>query len=533
MDGEGISDGVPAERKVETRVKKKGRKVTVEKSAAEGLPEGWIKKIIITNRPGRKDRRDPFFIDPKSEYIFQSFKDASRYVETGNLGHYARKLKESDIEDDDSGLLLEPGDDLLQRNGKGINLLSSPSDEHSENCKVNMVLEDLGNKEEAKDVIEKQPIAKRVTRSQAKATKKEEVDNNVKSRLRSASSQSPVKKKEVRDSTEKQITRSEPIVMKKQKKKKKKKKKNELTNSVARRTSKRLAGIELEPTPELKTRAKSQRIVPPLNLDDGTPGKCKQPVDLAVTGGLQNTDIIPLNEEVASEQSSPKPDVCVEMEVQIEKICEPLVSRSGFEGDNKEMKTPLVWEQNPVFHLDGYKHKEEMSPVSPLSGQTCATKREKTTAATAISPLSSNVGRGNNSSQVMEKNANTNSNSFSSSSPSSSSAFDSTLADLWKDPCIAFAIKTLTGEESLTAATTSSDPNNNNQAKQKEVAVFSPETLGNVNTGSAYTSEDIWKDPCIEFAIKTLTGAIPIEPDARFKPRTSAAMQEHGGRQRK
>jgi hypothetical protein len=44
-----------------------------------------------------------FFIDPKSEYIFQSFKDASRYVETGNIGHYARKLKESDIEDDDSG----------------------------------------------------------------------------------------------------------------------------------------------------------------------------------------------------------------------------------------------------------------------------------------------------------------------------------------------------------------------------------------------------------------------------------------------
>lgn len=126
--------------------------VIVEKSAAQGLPEGWIKKLEITSRSGRKNRRDPvctldslffssliksehfvsfhifsynymfniwkisyvilgnawflflqFFIDPKSEYIFQSFKDASRYVETGNVGHYARKLKESDIEDDDSG----------------------------------------------------------------------------------------------------------------------------------------------------------------------------------------------------------------------------------------------------------------------------------------------------------------------------------------------------------------------------------------------------------------------------------------------
>uniref|UniRef100_A0A1J3E1X1 Methyl-CpG-binding domain-containing protein 13 n=1 Tax=Noccaea caerulescens TaxID=107243 RepID=A0A1J3E1X1_NOCCA len=532
MDGEGISDGSPAERKVEIGVKKNGRKVTVEKSAAEGLPEGWIKKIIISNRPGRKDRRDPFFIDPKSEYIFQSFKDASRYVETGNLGHYARKLKESDIEDDDDSgngknvLLLESADDLLPEekniNSKVISDLR---------IATSQVLEGLGNKEEAKDVMEKQPIAKRVTRSQAKATKNEEVDN-VKSRLRSASSQSPVKK-EVRDSTEKQITRSKAIV--------KKKKKNELTNSVARRASKRLAGIELEPTPELKTRAKSQRILP-LNLDDG---KCKQPVNLGGTGGLKKTDI-PLNEEVAksfSEQSSPpKPNVSAEMEVQIEKICKPLVGRSG-SGDDKKMKMPLVWEQNPVFHLDGYKHKEEMSPVSPLSGQTSGAtgkrlgrsspKANKVTS--LILPLSSNVVRGN-SSEVMEKNINTNTNSFSSSS-SSSSAFDSTLADLWKDPCIAFAIKTLTGEESLTAATSSAS--NNNQAKQKEVAFFAPETLGNVNTGSAdpgTTSEDIWKDPCIDFAIKTLTGAIPIEldePDARLKPRTSAAVQEQGGRQRK
>lgn len=128
--------------------------VIVEKSAAKGLPEGWIKKLEITNRSGRKNRRDPvctlyslffpaflisdqknilclstfsptihsqflenllcdswkyliwllqFFIDPKSGYIFQSFKDALRYVETGDIGHYARKVKESYIEDDDSG----------------------------------------------------------------------------------------------------------------------------------------------------------------------------------------------------------------------------------------------------------------------------------------------------------------------------------------------------------------------------------------------------------------------------------------------
>ncbi|KAL1198329.1 Methyl-CpG-binding domain-containing protein 13 [Cardamine amara subsp. amara] len=586
MNGEGIS-----ERKVEIRVRKNGRKdkVTVEKSAAEGLPKGWIKKLEITNRSGRKDRRDPFFIDPKSEYIFQSFKDASRYVETGKIGSYARKLKESNIEDDDSG-----------------------------NVKTVLDLEHMEKISE--DPIEKQPMAKRVTRSQAKSSKNEEdeafkrktpvspnaksEEDTVKSRLRSASSQVPGKESVMKEeavqqnSTEKRITRSEARV-----------KKYEPSNSVPRRASKRLAGIELEPTPELKTRTnKAQRIVPPddeptpelktrtkaqriVPLVDGTAGNCKQLVNPVATSGLKKTDIISLNKEVAksyNEHSSQKSNaaaaapasesinrVSAEMAVGIETIGKP-VGRSPYI-DKKKIKTPVLIsevELNPVFHLDGYKQKEEMSPVSPLSNQTSATKCEKTTAgkrmrrsspkakltsakATDISPLgSSEKGKhphpsdhgnaiqsrnhlGNElskpsivrgaCSEMMEKST----NSFSSS-------YDTTLADLWKDPCIAFAIQTLTGE-SLHLPNTpaiSSDPKNNH-AKQKGVA-FSPEKPGNVNTGSekpgfsgVSPGVDIWKeDPCIDFAIKTLTGAIPIgldEPDA--KPKVTAPTQEAEGRQ--
>ncbi|KAF8104992.1 hypothetical protein N665_0164s0010 [Sinapis alba] len=590
MDGEGISD----ERKVEVRVNKKGRKVIVEKSAAEGLPEGWVKKLVISNRSGRK-RRDPFFIDPQSEYIFPSFKAASRYVETGDIGHYARKFKESDTEDDDPGngkkvLLLESVDALLEKE-KNIDISvrnskrrrnSSSSGEHSENCKVNsdlssvtsQVLEDLGKKKDVKDLIEKQPIAKRVTRSQSKASKIDE-DIDVISRTGSASSQSPEKKsvmeeEDVRDSSEKGIMRGKATV----------KKKNELANSVERRASKRLAGIELEPTPELDTRTKAQRAAPP-DDDDGTAGKCKQPVNpIAATSGLKKMDI-PLTKDVTrscnTDHSSPKPNaaaasstsmnrVSAELEMQIEKI-----GRNG-SGDKKKMLLMTSQaELNPVFHLDGYKHKEEMSPVSPLSRKTCATKREKraagkrfgpksnkvtSTKATEISRLrSSNKGEhlhptlSNKSfessvvrgtcSEVMEMN-NTNSSS------SSSAAFDSTLADLWKDPCIAFAIKTLTGDVLClpnNTAAISSDPNSNH-AKQKGVN-FLPETPQNGNTYSGVSSEspppgmDIWKDPCIDFAIKTLTGTIPIgsnEPVVRPKPEgmtmTSSARQEQeDGRQ--
>ncbi|KAG7605789.1 Methyl-CpG-binding domain-containing protein 13 [Arabidopsis thaliana] len=720
MNGEGISDGLSAERKVEIRVRKNGRKdkVIVEKSAAQGLPEGWIKKLEITNRSGRKTRRDPFFIDPKSEYIFQSFKDASRYVETGNIGHYARKLKESDIEDDDSGngktvLRLEyvdkrSADDVLEkektiddvRRSKRRNL--SSSDEHSKNCKMtsdlsivtSQVLEDLGKKEEVKDPIEKQLIAKRVTRSQTKASTTEEVVVDLKRNLSSSNaksekdsvnssvrSQKPkkeavMKEEEEQDSSEKRITRS-----------KVEEKKNELSNSVARRTSKRLAGIELEPTPELKTRAKVQRIVPlddeptpelktrtkvqrvvppddeptpelktrtkiqrivppddepTLELktrtkvqrilppddeltpelksrtkvqrivppddeltpefktrtkvqqrippDDGRAGKCKQPVNHVTTSGSKKTEI-PLNKEVAqscNEQSSQKPHaaaatsnnrVSADSAVGIQNIGKAVGRKPS--KDKKTLKSPLiVYELNPVFHLDGYKQKEEMSPVSPLSCQTSATKCEKTAAGkrvgrsspkanlttsvkpTQISPLRSpNKGKqphpSDSGSAIQRRNklANEYSNSsvvrgtcsevMEKSTNSFSSAFDSTLADLCKDPCIAFAIKTLTGESLclLNTPAISSNPINNH-TKQKGVS-FTPETPGNVNTCSEKLvfpspppGADIWQDPCIDFAIKTLTGAIPIgldEPDTKSKSQgmtsTTAATQEAKGRQ--
>ncbi|KAJ4875770.1 Methyl-CpG-binding domain-containing protein 13 [Raphanus sativus] len=559
MDGDRISDELLAERKVEIIVKKNGRKVIVEKSAAEGLPEGWIKKLVISNRSGRK-RRDPFFIDPQSEYIFPSFKAASRYVVTGDIGHYARKFKESDNEDDDDSenaknvLLLESADALLDKE-KNIDINSkrrrnsSSSGEHSENCKVNsdlssvtsQVLEDLGKK---KDLIENQPIAKRVTRSQTKANETEE------DVLRSASSQSPekrsvsVKEEDVRDSSEKQIMRNKAIV-----------KKNELANGVPRRASKRLAGIELEPTPELVTRTKPQRVAPP-DDDNGTAGKCKQPVNpIATTSGLKKMDT-PLTKDVTrscnTEHSSPKPNAAAvstsrnhmsaELGMQIGKMGKPV--------DKKKMKMPLTTseaELNPVFCLDGYKQKEEMSPVSPLSRKTCATKREKTAAGKRFgskgnkvtSPkatydngnvtqmrnklsnnlFESSVVRGT-SSEVMEMN--NNNNTFS----SSSAAFDSTLADLWKDPCIAFAIKTLTGDTlhlPNNTAAISSDPNTNH-AKQKG-ATFLPETP-TVSTESP--GMDMWKDPCIDFAIKTLTGAIPItgsnEPVVKPKPKETMTM---------
>ncbi|KAK2973082.1 hypothetical protein RJ640_023012 [Escallonia rubra] len=66
------------------------------------------------------------------------------------------------------------------------------------------------------------------------------------------------------------------------------------------------------------------------------------------------------------------------------------------------------------------------------------------------------------------------------------------LTDLWTDPCIEFAIKTLTGAIPI---------------GDENIAYENPGSPLDLPLG------ELWTDPCIEFAVKTLTGAIPVGDD--------------------
>ncbi|KAI9161602.1 hypothetical protein LWI28_018983 [Acer negundo] len=87
--------------RVEFRFRKNGRKdkVLIERAEPEGLPPGWIKEIKVS-KSAHKVRRDPFYIDPVSGYIFRSMRDVSRYLETGDVGRLATKPKEKHSQDD-------------------------------------------------------------------------------------------------------------------------------------------------------------------------------------------------------------------------------------------------------------------------------------------------------------------------------------------------------------------------------------------------------------------------------------------------
>ncbi|CAM8893772.1 unnamed protein product [Rhodiola kirilowii] len=72
------------------------QKVSFERVPAEGLPPGWIKEIKIQKIRG-KIRRDPYYTDPISGYVFRSLKDSLRYIETGEPGRLAFKPKSPDV----------------------------------------------------------------------------------------------------------------------------------------------------------------------------------------------------------------------------------------------------------------------------------------------------------------------------------------------------------------------------------------------------------------------------------------------------
>ncbi|XP_022759880.1 methyl-CpG-binding domain-containing protein 13-like isoform X2 [Durio zibethinus] len=72
-------------------------KVVIKKSTADDLPAGWVKEVKI-KRDANGVRRDPYYTDPASGYVFRSKKAVLRYLETGEIGRdaFLPKNKHSD-----------------------------------------------------------------------------------------------------------------------------------------------------------------------------------------------------------------------------------------------------------------------------------------------------------------------------------------------------------------------------------------------------------------------------------------------------
>ncbi|KAL1556830.1 hypothetical protein AAHA92_12403 [Salvia divinorum] len=72
--------------------------VAVECTTDVDLPEGWIKEIR-TSKSGNKIRKDPFYTDPVSGYMFRSKPDALRYLKTNDIRSCACKPLKRELDD--------------------------------------------------------------------------------------------------------------------------------------------------------------------------------------------------------------------------------------------------------------------------------------------------------------------------------------------------------------------------------------------------------------------------------------------------
>ncbi|KAK6117088.1 hypothetical protein DH2020_049133 [Rehmannia glutinosa] len=87
--------GIPKEKKKGSSFK---TVATVSTAADDDLPPGWIKEII-TSKSGNKIRKDPFYTDPISGYIFRSKLDALRYLKTNDISSCACRPKKKESDD--------------------------------------------------------------------------------------------------------------------------------------------------------------------------------------------------------------------------------------------------------------------------------------------------------------------------------------------------------------------------------------------------------------------------------------------------
>ena len=270
--------------------------------------------------------------------------------------------------------------------------------------------------------------------------------------------------------------------------------------NLPRRASKRLAGLDIDPTPELKTSRARRFGKQPGEAGDSTPPSSS-------LGSLAHwASPEPAQLEAGMEAES-KFDSSKNTKVVVESI--------NSKHTSADMTTPgehagKIQEEN----------KDEKRPKSsivlPVGNLSISEE------------LSGRIGKGNEENEKPDI------------------PVDLPSMDLWSDPCIQFAIKTLTGEgidrpkstelslvlnnsqlatgDLATSGETKMEETENNGDKKQGCSVVLPvpeEHARKVENnyrdyekpGSPLNMafSDSWMDPCIEFAVKTLTGAIPVD----------------------
>ncbi|KAE8704713.1 Methyl-CPG-binding domain protein 13, putative isoform 2 [Hibiscus syriacus] len=465
------------EEKEKVSGKKPSKKVTVEKAEAEGLPPGWTKEVRITKR-ARRVRRDPFYIDPVSGYWFRSMKDALRYVETGEIRKLAIKPKEkgSNNEDlvEDNICVNEPGNVESQKvtvNGT-IDEVERQTTEHVSNSSGITKEEEMltsASTGEQTSLSKHTPDQRKagegaelssLNLSEAKGSKQIGQKDSEEGMHASGNAVGILSDKQLRDDAR---DRSEKSQLGKGKTKIKK------DVNVPRRASKRLAAVALDPTSELKTTKAcrtsiNQSSVVPDGAENSSPGNC-------IDGASKQ-----LNQPESSLETNCALDASKSKE-QIQATSNVLSSGDALtEYILKSLKVMkrLVMCRDPILAclLQIYDRPMHCIAIQTLTGITCDTTKMS----------ESNCGKvpGIQTTPEARSEREENGNRIDGRQGCGIDV-PPTGPTIWKE-----------------------------QSGKVEKCHKTDKMAGpSLETPLA----DMWADPCIEFAIKTLTGAIPVEYD--------------------
>ncbi|KAD4584871.1 hypothetical protein E3N88_22472 [Mikania micrantha] len=483
---------------------RKQDKIVAEKDEAEELlPPGWRKEVKRRKTvSGSATKVDRYYTDPVTGYVFRSLKDAQRYIKTGELGRLAIKPKMTEKEEPSE--LKEQMDETLRQKQEptdkpalaskrlaGIDIdavllpPSPPQTKTRQATRLAGLAVDAPSLPEAKTrqatrpaegAVDAQPVPKTHQNSQPAEVAVDTSSSPPDTRTNQQTT------RQTRSKIDASISSLSPAAPK-------------------TRQAVRQAGIKIDsPPPDSKTR-QAKRVSGSSN--NASPASQQQPKTRRVTrqAGIKINSPPPSPPDSRTNRqatrtrlvksATPKEN---DKKIEAEKIADrhnqiaDLNANPNHNQENLISMAPLYQESNekqePHEEHDKKPPHEDQPPPPVVIPPMSLEKHELPTVSNPIPQASDSYGND--------------------MKPDSSINFS--MNDLWTDPCIEFAVKTLTGA----------------------IPVTDLNKVENLTAPLQVPLEEIWTDPCIEFAVKTLTGAIPVGEDDHMPHRSASSINPQG-----
>ncbi|KAM7491630.1 hypothetical protein LguiA_034551 [Lonicera macranthoides] len=440
-------------------------------SSPVSLPPGWTIEVR-RRKTGIKDRvieavgfliadddsKHPFtssllyFTDPVTGYVFRSFKDVDRYLKTGEVGKLAFKPKDKPHVSPDSGDDKSSSEQKLADGGTEGMIDENQTSELVEGVKEEQKEQiSESNGTEGCTSLSEQAIGQSKDGQAISGVNQTEAKGVEQTEGNSKTTSCTVVYDPVKISA---AAENQPL-----KRHRTKRSSGKREPELPRRASKRLAGVKLDLVSEIKGNSRTRRGGRHSAEPETGPGE---------NSGENTSDI------VTSEKLTPG-----------ENSGEPITSKKLMSGENSGV---LVTSEKLTY---GENSGELItSEKLPSNAETENMLDEKQI-----------VGKPENHTVLVEPD---NKDAAKPESP-----LNLSLTDLWTDPCIEFAVKTLTGAIPI-------GDGNTDIVSMREENVDVNKTNENPKSPLDLSFGDLWTDPCIDFAVKTLTGTFPSDGEGEL-----------------